>query len=104
MNASAMMQRRAVAPRQSAGRLSARAPTVVRAALATDASARPPRVILDDLPKVYAYDHCPYCVRVRLGLGLKNVKVRRPLPSPSIALSLSLSLFGVRDVVSERLA
>ena len=26
------------------------------------------------LPKVYAYDHCPYCVRVRLGLGLKNVK------------------------------
>ena len=26
------------------------------------------------LPRVYAYDHCPYCVRVRLGMGLKGIK------------------------------
>ena len=35
---------------------------------------KPPRVIRDDLPIVYVYDHCPFCVRVRLVLGLKNVK------------------------------
>ena len=34
-----------------------------------------PRVIHSVLPKVYVYDHCPFCVRVRLALGLKNVKI-----------------------------
>eukprot|EP00457_Paulinella_chromatophora_P010878 gb/GEZN01010997.1/.p1 GENE.gb/GEZN01010997.1/~~gb/GEZN01010997.1/.p1 ORF type:complete len:337 (+),score=46.41 gb/GEZN01010997.1/:26-1036(+) len=34
----------------------------------------PPRVILPVLPTVYVYDHCPFCVRVRLALGLKNIK------------------------------
>ena len=33
-----------------------------------------PRIIRDDLPIVYVYDHCPFCVRVRLALGVKNVK------------------------------
>ncbi len=33
-----------------------------------------PRIIRDELPIVYAYDHCPFCVRVRLALGIKNVK------------------------------
>lgn len=33
-----------------------------------------PRVIRDELPIVYVYDHCPFCVRVRLALGVKNVK------------------------------
>ena len=32
------------------------------------------RVVLDPLPIIYNYDHCPYCVRVRLAFGLKNVK------------------------------
>ena len=32
------------------------------------------RVVRPQLPKVYVYDHCPFCVRVRLALGLKNVK------------------------------
>mmetsp|Transcript_27428 Transcript_27428/g.56905 ORF Transcript_27428/g.56905 Transcript_27428/m.56905 type:complete len:315 (+) Transcript_27428:126-1070(+) len=36
--------------------------------------AKPPRTILDPLPTVYVYDHCPFCVRVRLALGIKNVK------------------------------
>ena len=33
-----------------------------------------PRIIRDELPIVYVYDHCPFCVRVRLALGIKNVK------------------------------
>ena len=33
-----------------------------------------PRVTLNPLPVLYVYDHCPFCVRVRLALGLKNVK------------------------------
>lgn len=32
------------------------------------------RVIMDDIPTLYVYDHCPFCVRVRLALGLKNIK------------------------------
>jgi len=32
------------------------------------------RIIMKPLPKVYVYDHCPFCVRVRLALGLKNIK------------------------------
>jgi hypothetical protein len=32
------------------------------------------RVVLETLPIVYVYDHCPFCVRVRLALGLKNIK------------------------------
>mmetsp|Transcript_44672 Transcript_44672/g.100855 ORF Transcript_44672/g.100855 Transcript_44672/m.100855 type:complete len:281 (-) Transcript_44672:393-1235(-) len=50
------------------------------ARFSTRAAARPTRVealarvIEDPLPKVYVYDHCPFCVRVRLALGLKNVK------------------------------
>lgn len=33
-----------------------------------------PRIIRDELPIVYVYDHCPFCVRVRLALGIKNIK------------------------------
>lgn len=32
------------------------------------------KIVLPVLPKLYIYDHCPFCVRVRLALGLKNVK------------------------------
>lgn len=34
----------------------------------------PERVVLAPLPKLYVYDHCPFCVRARLALGAKNVK------------------------------
>jgi len=47
------------------------APGPSRAAAAVRA---PARVVPDTLPKVYVYDHCPFCVRVRLALGLKNIK------------------------------
>jgi len=33
-----------------------------------------PRVIASPLPRLYVYDHCPFCVRVRLAFGLKNIK------------------------------
>jgi len=32
------------------------------------------QITRDPLPILHVYDHCPYCVRVRLGLGIKNVK------------------------------
>lgn len=35
---------------------------------------KPERVVFDDLPIVYVYDHCPFCVRVRTALGIKNIK------------------------------
>lgn len=35
---------------------------------------KPERVIRDDLPTVFVYDHCPFCVRVRVALGIKNIK------------------------------
>ncbi len=35
---------------------------------------KPPQVVLTPLPRLYQYDHCPYCVRVRYCLGVKNVK------------------------------
>lgn len=38
------------------------------------AEATLPRIIEDPLPNVYVYDHCPFCVRVRLALGVKNIK------------------------------
>lgn len=34
----------------------------------------PPRVILDPLPRLFIYEHCPFCVRARFALGHKNVK------------------------------
>jgi len=35
---------------------------------------KPDRVVRDDLPTLYVYDHCPFCVRARFALGVKNVK------------------------------
>jgi len=40
----------------------------------TDKFIKGPRIVRDELPVVYVYDHCPFCVRVRLALGIKNVK------------------------------
>lgn len=49
---------------------------LVMSASATEATpfVQGPRIIRDELPIVYVYDHCPFCVRVRLALGIKNVK------------------------------
>ncbi len=32
------------------------------------------RVVPTTVPILYVYDHCPFCVRVRLAFGLKNIK------------------------------
>ena len=45
--------------------------------IATDKFVKPPRLVPDDpslIPTLYNYDHCPFCVRVRLALGFKNIK------------------------------
>ena len=42
-----------------------------------DKFVKPPRLVPEDpslIPTLYNYDHCPFCVRVRLALGFKNVK------------------------------
>mmetsp|Transcript_44185 Transcript_44185/g.106467 ORF Transcript_44185/g.106467 Transcript_44185/m.106467 type:complete len:296 (-) Transcript_44185:220-1107(-) len=39
-----------------------------------DAFTKPERIIMEKLPTLYVYDHCPFCVRVRVALGLKNIK------------------------------
>jgi hypothetical protein len=39
---------------------------------ASDVYVKPDRVVLDNT--LYVYDHCPFCVRVRIALGIKNVK------------------------------
>ena len=53
-------------------------PTTTALSLSSATEAAPftqgPRVIRDELPIVYVYDHCPFCVRVRLALGIMNVK------------------------------
>jgi len=52
---------------------------------------KPPPVALPQTPVVYAYDHCPFCVRVRLALGLKNVKHDvRFMANDDVALPTSL--------------
>lgn len=34
----------------------------------------PVRVVLDPLPRLLIYEHCPFCMRVRFTLGHKNIK------------------------------
>jgi hypothetical protein len=43
-------------------------------AVSPDIYTKPEKITMDDLPTVYVYDHCPFCVRVRLALGIKNIK------------------------------
>jgi hypothetical protein len=33
-----------------------------------------PQITPQPKPILYVYDHCPFCVRVRLAFGLKNIK------------------------------
>lgn len=58
------------------GQCFTRNPAISLSASTTEVSpfVQPPRVVRDELPVVYVYDHCPFCVRVRLALGIKNVK------------------------------
>ena len=52
-------------------------PSVSPLTTTKDKFVKPPRLIPDDpslIPILYNYDHCPFCVRVRLALGFKNIK------------------------------
>lgn len=51
-----------------------RSPSPSRFSSIIAATAVPPRVAPSPLPNLFIYDHCPFCVRVRLALGLKNIK------------------------------
>jgi len=64
-------------PGQLVGRRGVRiAPTALSVSTATEAAPfiKSERVVRPQLPTLYVYDHCPFCVRVRLALGVKNVK------------------------------
>eukprot|EP00568_Trieres_chinensis_P002204 CAMPEP_0183291496 /NCGR_PEP_ID=MMETSP0160_2-20130417/896_1 /TAXON_ID=2839 ORGANISM="Odontella Sinensis, Strain Grunow 1884" /NCGR_SAMPLE_ID=MMETSP0160_2 /ASSEMBLY_ACC=CAM_ASM_000250 /LENGTH=305 /DNA_ID=CAMNT_0025452311 /DNA_START=113 /DNA_END=1030 /DNA_ORIENTATION=+ len=65
-----------VAPSASFSRPVAVAPAMSMSAAPVEATpfAKGERVVMDDLPVVYVYDHCPFCVRVRIALGVKNIK------------------------------
>jgi glutaredoxin 2 len=39
-----------------------------------EAARDPAKVTGAPIPRVYVYDHCPFCVRVRFVLGIKNIK------------------------------
>ena len=56
--------------------LTSQTTTALSLSSATEAApfAQGPRIVRDELPVVYVYDHCPFCVRVRLALGIMNVK------------------------------
>lgn len=49
-------------------------PLRMSSAVEAEPFAKSERIVMDDLPIVYVYDHCPFCVRVRLALGVKNIK------------------------------
>lgn len=65
-----------VVPQQTSGRPSASLSAASEDVVTVQKFAQPPRLVPagDDLPTLYVYDHCPFCVRVRVALGLKNVK------------------------------
>lgn len=63
-----------------------------------------PRIICDELPVVYVYDHCPFCVRVRLAMGVKNVKhivqflANDDIPTPTKLIGKKIApIFGIPE-------
>jgi hypothetical protein len=49
--------------------------SVLRMQSALSEPTRPSQLVVGSpLPRVYVYDHCPFCVRVRFVLGIKNIK------------------------------
>jgi len=48
--------------------------SLVSAMSLTRAKGSAKQIVLSPLPRVYVYDHCPFCCRVRLAFGLKGIK------------------------------
>jgi len=73
-------------------------------AAVTKAFEQPSRVIRDQLPIVYVYDHCPFCVRARLALGMKNVKhnifflANDDIPTPTALVGKKVAPIFVRII------
>ena len=59
---------------------------------------------MDDLPTVYVYDHCPFCVRVRVVLGIKNVKhnlhflANDDIPTPTALVGKKIAPIFVSNI------
>lgn len=74
------------------------------ATLAT-AFQKPERVIREEVPTVYVYDHCPFCVRVRVALGIKNIKhnlhfmANDDIPTPTKLVGKKIAPIFVRTVL-----
>jgi hypothetical protein len=64
---------RAWLPMSSSGR-SLSSLQLSTAVSSTTAFSKPERLVLEKLPTLYVYDHCPFCVRVRFVFGVKNIK------------------------------
>lgn len=69
----------------------------------TDKFTKGPRIVKEELPVVYVYDHCPFCVRVRLALGIKNVKhlvyfmANDDIPTPTKLVGKKIAPIFVSD-------
>uniref|UniRef100_A0A6T6GUA9 GST N-terminal domain-containing protein n=1 Tax=Craspedostauros australis TaxID=1486917 RepID=A0A6T6GUA9_9STRA len=65
--------------------------------LSQAAFVKPERVVRDQLPTLYVYDHCPFCVRVRFALGMKNIKhnlyflANDDIPTPTALVGKKIS-------------
>ena len=64
---------------------------------------KPERVIREEVPTVYVYDHCPFCVRVRVALGIKNIKhnlhfmANDDIPTPTKLVGKKIAPIFVRN-------
>lgn len=76
---------------------------------ATDKFVKPPRLVPEDpslIPTLYNYDHCPFCVRVRLALGLKNIKhnlvfmANDDVHTPSSLVGKKIAPIMVRTIIA----
>eukprot|EP00288_Rhodomonas_lens_P014289 CAMPEP_0177716138 /NCGR_PEP_ID=MMETSP0484_2-20121128/14360_1 /TAXON_ID=354590 /ORGANISM="Rhodomonas lens, Strain RHODO" /LENGTH=309 /DNA_ID=CAMNT_0019228169 /DNA_START=21 /DNA_END=950 /DNA_ORIENTATION=+ len=67
-----LMSSRAISQGRTAAPLAALS---MQAAAPSLSPARPPSLVPGSpLPRIYVYDHCPFCVRARMIFGLKNIK------------------------------
>ena len=44
------------------------------AAVRVVAGSRSSVIVAAEVPELYVYDHCPFCVRVRMAMGLKGIQ------------------------------
>jgi len=72
-----------------------------------------PRIVREQVPIVHVYDHCPFCVRVRLALGIKNLKhnvnflANDDIPTPTMLIGKKIApIFAIPEddfIMSESL-